>query len=204
MEGKGGGRVSIEGRAGDFFFVDIEYTATRNPVRCGKDVDIGHGRKIVFSGENPLSDRQETGMFIILQSIHFLLFPSLILSFQNQSWSHNNEQVVLLLENIMKQLKVMESIENTARSRYIDDIVIKFPSLIDHLLGSIMIEIEDNCLQIKQFMYSYFLSSLILYRTSLGDIDAAMKQASLECSQLLHEKVDSSPLIDYKPPLSEI
>jgi hypothetical protein len=46
----------------------------------------------------------------------------------------------------------MQAVENTERSHRLDSIITSFPSLMEMLLGSLMIEIEDNCLQIKQFM----------------------------------------------------
>jgi hypothetical protein len=80
---------------------------------------------------------------------------------QNASWDHNNEQIRLLLENILKLIATIQSVESSERSRRLDRILISFPNLIETLFGSLMIEIEDNCLQIKQFMSASLSASAI-------------------------------------------
>jgi hypothetical protein len=80
---------------------------------------------------------------------------------QNASWDHNNEQIRLLLENILKLIATIQSVESSERFRRLDRILISFPNLIETLFGSLMIEIEDNCLQIKQFMSASLSASAI-------------------------------------------
>mmetsp|Transcript_19888 Transcript_19888/g.28590 ORF Transcript_19888/g.28590 Transcript_19888/m.28590 type:complete len:189 (+) Transcript_19888:51-617(+) len=91
-------------------------------------------------------------------------------------WRHDCDQITLLLQQFNQLASTLNSITNIASSNKMDDLRIIFPGIMDRLTGSVITEIEDTSNQIKSFM------------RSLGDVEAAMKQAALESRSLCADK----------------
>jgi hypothetical protein len=68
------------------------------------------------------------------------------------SWNHNCSEVSQLLHQLNKNCDSMESITKCSRSPHMSSLFAMFPDLNEKLIGNIIVENEDICIQLKVFM----------------------------------------------------
>lgn len=71
---------------------------------------------------------------------------------QIASWKHNCSEVSDLLFQLGKNCDCMESVMRVSKSDSLATVTNIFPDLFEKLVGNLLVEMEDICLQIKVFM----------------------------------------------------
>mmetsp|Transcript_25233 Transcript_25233/g.42566 ORF Transcript_25233/g.42566 Transcript_25233/m.42566 type:complete len:199 (-) Transcript_25233:309-905(-) len=89
------------------------------------------------------------------------------------SWTHNCSETSQLLEKLNKNCESMASVMKTSQSSDFSSLKALFPDLFEKLVGNLVVEIEDLCLQLRVFM------------RILRDVNTAMQLQAYECTGIL-------------------